>query len=184
MLFFATAWAADTHEAAAPHEEGLLGNPEFWVAVAFVLFVAIAGKKIFQGLTKMLDDRTALIARTLSEAETLRAEAQKARADAEKALVESAGLAQGILEQAKKEAEYLTKVAAEQREASIARREQQALDRIAQAESQASQEVREIAVDVAMTAARTLLREQVGTDNANTKTLVDEAIAELPKRLH
>jgi len=179
---FGTAFAADTSEAAAAHGEGLFGSPEFWVAVAFVLFVAITGKKIVQGLTKMLDDRTALIARTLGEAEALRAEAQKARADAEKALADSASLAEGIVAQARKEAEYLARAAAEQRQASIVRREQQAADRIAQAEVAATKEVRDMAVDVAMAATRALLREQVGA--GKTQALVDEAIAELPKRLH
>ena len=40
-------------------------TPEFWVAVAFFLFLAIAGKTLAKGLTKLLDDRTALIAPTL-----------------------------------------------------------------------------------------------------------------------
>ncbi|SJZ81199.1 F-type H+-transporting ATPase subunit b [Enhydrobacter aerosaccus] len=178
---FGTALAADTHDAAA-HEEGTFSSPEFWVAVAFVLFVAIAGKKIVQGLNKLMDDRTALIKRTLGEAEALRAEAQRARAEAEKALTESASLAEGIIAQAKKEAEYLTRNAAEQRQASIARREQQATDRIAQAEAAATKEVRDLAVDVAMAASRALLREQVAGNKA--QALVDDAIAELPRRLH
>jgi F-type H+-transporting ATPase subunit b len=174
MFFSTAAWAADTHAAAGHHEERLLSSPEFWVAVSFVLFVAIAGKKIFQGLTKMLDDRSALIARTLGEAEALRAEAQKARAEAEKALADSAVL---------KEAEYLTRAAAEQREASIVRREQLAAERIVQAEKAATRQVRDMAVDVAMAATRAVLREQVG-DEGKAKALLDGAIAELPKRLH
>ncbi|MBS0520152.1 MAG: F0F1 ATP synthase subunit B [Proteobacteria bacterium] len=178
---FGTAFAADTHGAAG-HEEGLLSSPEFWVAIAFLLFVAVAGKKIVQGLSKLMDDRTALIKRTLGEAEALRAEAQRERDEAEKALKESASLAEGIIAQAKKEAEYLTRMAAEQRQASIARREQQAADRIAQAEAAATKEVRDLAVDVAMAASRALLREQVAGGKA--QALVDEAIAELPRRLH
>jgi F-type H+-transporting ATPase subunit b len=183
MFFSTAAWAADTHAAAGHHEERLLSSPEFWVAVSFVLFVAIAGKKIFQGLTKMLDDRSALIARTLGEAEALRAEAQKARAEAEKALADSAVLAADMLVQAKKEAEYLTRAAAEQREASIVRREQLAAERIVQAEKAATRQVRDMAVDVAMAATRAVLREQVG-DEGKAKALLDGAIAELPKRLH
>lgn len=176
---FGTAWAADE---AAHHSGGLFSEPEFWVAIAFVLFCIVTGKKIVQGLNKLLDDRTALIRRTLGEAESLRAEAQKARADAEKALADSAKLAEGIIAQAKAEAEYLAKHAAEQREALIARREQQAKDRIAQIEAAASKEVRDMAVDVAMSATRALLRERVG--NGDAAGLVDQAIAELPRRLH
>ncbi len=172
-----TAWAADAHGGG-----GMFSDPTFWVAVAFVLFLAIAGKAILKGLTKLLDDRTALIARTLGEAEKLRNEAQKARDDAQKSLADSAKLAQEIVAQAKQEAERLAQHAAEERVALIARREQQAKDRIAQAEAQASREVRNMAVDVALAATRTLLKEQVGA--GRTQALIDDAISELPRRLH
>ena len=173
-----TAWAADAHGGGG----GLFSDPTFWVAVSFVIFLAIAGKQIVKGLTKLLDDRTALIARTLGEAEKLRNEAQKARDEAQKNLADSAKLAQEIVAQAKQEAVRLTQHAAEEREALIARREQQAKGRIAQAEAQASREVRNMAVDVALAATRTLLKEQVGT--GRTQAMIDDAIAELPRRLH
>ena len=172
-----TAWAADAHGGG-----GLFSDPTFWVAVAFFLFLAIAGKTLAKGLTKLLDDRTALIARTLGDAEKLRAEAQTARDDAQKSLADSAKLAQEILAQAKQEAERLVRHAAEERTTLIGRREQQAKDRIAQAEAQATREVRNMAVDVALAATRTLLKEQVG--QGRTAAMIDEAISELPKRLH
>ena len=172
-----TAWAADAHGGG-----GLFSDPTFWVAVAFFLFLAIAGKTLAKGLTKILDDRTALIARTLGDAEKLRAEAQKARDDAQTSLADSAKLAQEILAQAKQEAERLVRHAAEERTTLIGRREQQAKDRIAQAEAQATREVRNMAVDVALAATRTLLKEQVG--QGRTAAMIDEAISELPKRLH
>lgn len=173
-----TAWAADAHGGGG----GLFSDPTFWVAVAFFLFLAIAGKHLVKGVTKLLDDRTALIARTLGEAEKLRNEAQKARDEAHKSLAASATLAQEIVAQAKQEAVRLAQHAAEERGALIARREQQAKDRIAQAEAQASREVRNLAVDVALAATRTLLKEQVG--GGRTQAMIDESIAELPRRLH
>jgi len=173
-----TAWAADAHGDGG----GLFSDPTFWVAVSFVLFLLVAGKQIVRGLTKLLDDRTALIARTLGEAEKLRNEAQRARDDAQKNLADSAKLAQEIVTQAKQEAVRLAQHAAEEREALIARREQQAKDRIAQAEVQATKEVRNLAVDVALAATRTLLKDQVGA--GRTQGMIDEAIAELPRRLH
>lgn len=77
MIGISSAWAADTAEHGHDAHGSLLTDPTFWVAVSFVIFLLIAGKKIYQGLTKMLDDRTALIARTLSEAEKLRAPIRK-----------------------------------------------------------------------------------------------------------
>ena len=48
--------------------------------------------------------------------------------------------------------------------------------------SAATKEVRDTAVDVALSATRALLRDQVGS--GRSAALVDEAIAELPRRLH
>ena len=46
----------------------------------------------------------------------------------------------------------------------------------------AAKHVRDTAVDVALAATRSLLREQVGSGRSGA--LVEEAIAELPRRLH
>ena len=172
-----TAWAADAHGGGS-----MFADPAFWVAVSFVIFLALTGKRMVEGIVKMLDDRRNLIARTLGEAEMLREEAQKARDEAQKNLADSARLAQEIVVQARQEAERIGQHAAEERETLIARREQQARDRIAQAEAQAARDVRNTAVDVALAATRTLLRQQVG--GGQTQAQIDEAIAELPRRLH
>ncbi len=62
------------------------------------------------------------------------------------------------------------------------RREEMARDKIVQAEAEALQEVREIAVDVALAAARKLITD--GLDEARAGQLFDAAIAELPDKVH
>jgi len=64
----------------------------------------------------------------------------------------------------------------------VALREQQAIDRIAQSEGAAAKQVRDTAVDVALSATRALLREQVGT--GRSEAMINEAIGEMPRRLH
>jgi F-type H+-transporting ATPase subunit b len=61
------------------------------------------------------------------------------------------------------------------------RREQQALDRIAQAEAQALADVRNLAADLAVAATQKILTENL--DPAKAEALVSDAIAELPRRL-
>ena len=174
-----TAWAAD---AAAAGQGGVFSDPAFWVAVAFVLFVLGAGKILWAKITEMLDKRTAAIAKALADAERLRADALKAKADAEKTLAQATGEAEAIVKQAREEVARMQTRAAQSIETAVALREQQALDRIAQSEAAAAKEVRDTAVDVALAATRALLREQIGTGKA--QALVDEAISELPRRLH
>jgi F-type H+-transporting ATPase subunit b len=172
-----TAWAAD-----AAHGGGIFSDPGFWVAVAFFLFFAIAGKALWGRISAMLDKRAADIARTLADAARLREEALKAKQEAERTLSRAASEGAEILKQAREEAERMQARAAASLETAVALREQQALDRIAQTEVAASKQVRDTAVDLALAATRALLRDQVGS--GRSAALVDEAIAELPRRLH
>ncbi len=173
-----TAWAAG----ADAGQGGLFSDPAFWVAVAFFLFFALAGKVLWKKITELLDKRTAAIAKALADAEQLRADALKAKTEADRTLAQAATEAGAIVQQAREEAARMQAKAAANLETAVALREQQALDRIAQSEAQATKQVRDTAVDVALSATRALLREQVGS--GRTQALVDEAIAELPKRLH
>ena len=179
-----SAWAADKAAQAAVegHDPGFFGNPETWVAVAFVLFVVLLGKILWTKVTEMLDKRSAAIAKSLTDAERLRAEAIAAKTAAEKTLAQATAEAEGIIAQARDEVARMQARAATSLQNAIALREQQALDRIAQSEAAASKQVRDTTIDVALAATRTLLREQVGS--GKSQDLVDQAITDLPRRLH
>jgi F-type H+-transporting ATPase subunit b len=173
------AWAAG-HDAVA--EPSFFANPETWVAVAFVLFVVLLGKLLWGKITALLDKRSADIAKAIRDAETLRAEALKGKEDAERTLAQATAEAEGIVTQAREEVARMQARAVQNLDTAMVLREQQALDRIAQSEAAAVKQVRDTAVDVALSATRSLLREQVGT--AGTQSHIEQAITELPKRLH
>ena len=179
-----SAWAADKAAQAAVegHDAGFFGDPETWVAIAFVLFVILLGKILWTKVTELLDKRSAAIARSLADAERLRSEALAAKVAAEQTLAQATAEAEGILSHAREEVSRMQARAAQNLQNAIALREQQALDRIAQSEAAASKQVRDMTVDTALAATRSLLREQVGT--GKSQDLVDQAIAELPRRLH
>ena len=181
---FGTAWAADkaAQDAVEGKDSGFFHNPETWVAVAFVLFVVLLGRILFTKVTELLDKRSAAIAKSLADAERLRAEAVAAKTAAEKTLAQATAEAEGIIAQARDEVARMQARAATSLQNAIALREQQALDRIAQSEAAASKQVRDTAVDLALGATRALLREQVGS--GKSLDLVDQAITELPRRLH
>ncbi|HXQ67002.1 MAG TPA: F0F1 ATP synthase subunit B, partial [Alphaproteobacteria bacterium] len=90
--------------------------------------------------------------------------------------------AEGIMRHAAAEAERNRQAAEGDLAASLRRREQQAMDRIAQAEVKALQEVRALSVELALAATRRLVRDNL--DAKRAAGLVDKAIAELPQRLH
>ena len=175
-LLFGTAHAASGADGS---HGGFFAQPESWVAIAFLLFFALLGKILWAKITEMLDKRAAGIAKALADAEKLRADALKAKSEAERTLAQATAEAEAILSQARDEVGRMQARAAQSLENAIALREQQALDRIAQSEAAAAKQVRDAAVDMALSATRALLRERVGTGGAG----IDEAIAELPRRL-
>jgi len=160
----------------------MLSDPEFWVAVAFVLFVALIVWKGMKPLLAALDVRANRIRQQIEETRSLRAEAERALGEANRKVREAKSEAEATLTHAQAEVERLKVQAVESLEASLKRREQNAIDKIAQAESRAVAEVRDRAIEVAIAATSKVLREQM--DGAEGDKLVDDAIAEIGRRLH
>ncbi len=158
-----------------------LANPEFWVLVAFVIFFVLFGRRLWAVVAGMLDGRATTIRAELDEAARLRAEAEamlrRAQADREAALAE----ARDVLTRSHAEAARVTREAEAEAAAAARRREQMALDRIAAAEKAVVVEVRQMAAELAVQAAREVI---AGTLSAEQDgALVDEAIAGLPRAL-
>lgn len=175
----AAAAAAHAAEHAAP-EPWYMGA-EFWVFVAFVIFVVVVGRIAYRVVTVALDDRADRIKAQIEEAQRLQAEAQELLASYERKQREAAQEAESIIELARREADAIAEQASADLERSLKRREQLAMDRIAQAEAVAVSELKARAVDIAMTATRTLLAEN--TTGKQAEALINAAIEELPEKL-
>ncbi len=160
----------------------MFSSPEFWVAVAFVIFAGLVLWKGAKPLLAALDARANRIRQQVEEARTLRAEAERALGEANRKARDAAREAEAIVAHATAEAERLGAHAAESLRASLKRREQTAIDKIAQAEARAVEEVRNRAVEVAVAATAKLLQEQ--SEGARGDKLVDEAITEIGRHLH
>ena len=137
-------------------------EPEFWVAVGFVIFLGIL---VYVGvpklITKSLDDRANRIQAELDEARRLREEAQALLAEYERKKQQAEGEAQAIIVSAKAEAERIAAEAKVRSEEFVARRTKMAETKIAQAEAQAVADVRAAAAEAAVTAAETILTQSV-----------------------
>ena len=160
----------------------LLGDPEFWVLVAFVITLVILVRKAGPVITKALDDRGAKIKSELDEAQRLRDEAQRMLAEYQRKQRDALKEAEGIVAHARAEAERTARQGARDLEAAVERRKRLALEKIALAETKATADVRNTAVDVAIAAVRQILA--TALDASHKSKIVDEAIAELPQRLH
>jgi F-type H+-transporting ATPase subunit b len=160
----------------------LLQSAEFWVAIAFVIFALFMVWKATKPMMAALDARAERIKTELDEAKRLREEAQKLLAEYQRKERDAAKEAEAMLAHAREEATRLRAKAAEDLKASVKRREQQALDRIAQAEAQAEAQVRAQAVDLAVAATRQILADKL--DETQAARLVDEALEDLPGKLN
>jgi F-type H+-transporting ATPase subunit b len=154
---------------------------EFWVLVAAVVFVALAGRKVFGALAGGLDARATRIRGELDEARRLREEAEKLVAEYRAKQQQAAAEAEAIVAHAKTEAERIATQSAHDLELALERRQRTAEERIAQAEAKALDEVRAVAIDVAIAAAREVITAQI--DERRGGALIDEAIVALPQRL-
>ena len=155
---------------------------EFWLTVAFVIFVGLLFRPVTRMITSALDDRSDAIAKELDEAARLAEEARAALAEYQRKQRDAVKEAEEILARAEAEAKRMGEQAARGLAAALARRGQLAIEKIAQAEARAVAEVRDAASDIALSATRKLIEENV--DKGKSDALVADAIKELPGKLH
>lgn len=164
------------------YAEGPLIPTEVWLFLALGILIALAYKPAKRAILGGLDARAERIRTELDEAKRLREEAQATLATFQRKHRDALSEAAEIIAHAERDAERLRTKAMQEIEESIRRREALAAQRIAQAEAAALAEVRNMAVDVAITASRQLIESELDAKKAGA--LIDAAIEELPKKLH
>lgn len=158
-------------------------EPETWVAVAFLLFVALMlYLKVPAMVAAMLDDRSAKIAKELEDAKKLRKEAQELLAEYQKKRLDAEKTAADIIDQAKREAEAYIAESRSKLTETLARRTRQAEQKIGQAEAAAVKEVRATATEIAIAAATQLAGDAM--KGAKGASLIDESIEAVKARLN
>ena len=161
----------------------ILRDPEFWVGIGTLAFLALLLWKRVPGLVaSSLDARADAISKELEEARRFRSEAEGLLAEYQKKRATAEQEAGEIVAAAKAEAE---RYAAESRaaiEAQIVRRGRQAEEKIAQAEAHAVAELRSLAADAAVEAAKKLIAARL--DDNQAADLVKRSLGEIPSKLN
>jgi F-type H+-transporting ATPase subunit b len=161
-----------------PH---LFADPEFWVLVAVIVFIAAVWKPAKRMLIGSLDDRAARIREELEAARNLREEAERLLSAYQLKQRDAGAEAEAIIAHAKIEAERLAAQLAQDLEDMLQRRRRLAEERIAQEEAKALAEIRAVTVDVAISAARRVIAAEL--DERRGAAMIDAAIAALPHQL-
>ena len=159
----------------------LLHDPEFWVLISVAIFVALVWKPASRAILTALDQRAARIRGELDEARKLREDAEQLLAEYQRQQREAAAEAEAIIAHARQEAERIAAQSARDLEEALTRRQRLAEERIAQAETKALDEIRAVAVEAAISAARAVIVSEM--DDERGGALLDAAIAALPQRL-
>jgi F-type H+-transporting ATPase subunit b len=161
----------------------LLKEPEFWVAVGFVLVIVIL---VWQGVpkmvAKMLDSRAAAISAELNEARRLCEEAAALLADYKAKAAGAEREAEAILVEARAEATRFAENSRADLKAQIERRAQAAQDKIGQAEAAAMSEIRALAADAAVAAAQKLILARM--DEQRAGHLIADGLKDLGAKLN
>ncbi len=160
----------------------LFTEAEFWVGVAFLVFIGLMIWLKVPGMAmSMLDSRADKIRAELAEAERLRKEAEELVASIRARREEVERQAKEMLANAEVEAKRMESEGAIRLEEQIKRRAQLAEQKIAQAEAQAAADVKAAAAELAAEAAAIVLSRRAAAMSSDP--LIDRAVADLGGKL-
>jgi F-type H+-transporting ATPase subunit b len=160
----------------------MFSSAEFWVGVAFVVFLGILYYYRVPGsVLNSLDNRSKRIADELAEARRLREDAERLLKEFEAKRAAAEREAEDIVTSAREEAERLARETQERLADFVKRRTAAAEAKIAQAEVQASAEVRAAAIDAAIRASEGVLRGEVSGPAA--EQLIKRSLGDVKSKL-
>lgn len=160
----------------------ILASPYTWVIVAFVGFIALVWKPAGSAILNALDGRSRRIQQELDEATRLREEAQEVLVVYQKKQAESLKEAEEIIAKASQDADRLRADAEAALKGALDARMKLAMEKIAQSEAKALQDVQNHVVDIAISAARSIILEHM--DKTSGQELVQFAIADIERKIH
>ncbi len=152
------------------------------VVVATVLFLLFVAKPISRAFSGGLNARAERIREELQEATRLKEEAQSLLASYQRKQNEIKAEAEDMIKSAKAEARHITKSAAEQLEKDLARRTENAAQKIATLEAQAVQNIQSRAVEITLDTTRELIVEHLGEKAADA--VMADAVKDVAQKLH
>jgi F-type H+-transporting ATPase subunit b len=163
-------------------EEAFYAEPVFWVAVSFAIFALLVCRPLLRFIAKALDSRSAQIAGELAEARRLREEAEATLAVYQKKQQESLAEAKAMLAKTEEDAARMASAAEVELRAVLDKRIKLSMEKIAQAETKALQDVQNHVVDIAIAAARALIQEHL--TRGGNEDIIKQAAVELERKLH
>ena len=152
-----------------------------WVLIAFILFFVLVGKKLWTALTDNLDQRKKIIENELNEAKKLREEAQSELNASLKKQKEINKQVLDIINDAKSTAKQIEADALQKSEIIIKRKEEQAKQKINNAQIDAINNIKNISAELSIKSAKIYIENEL--DNKSQKSLYSNSKKELKEKL-
>ena len=152
-----------------------------WVLIAFILFFVLVGKKLWSALTTNLDQRKKMIENELNEAKKLREEAQAELNASLKKQKEINKQVLDIINDAKSTAKQIEADALKKTDVIIKRKEEQAKQKINNAQVEALNNIKNISAELSVKSAKLYIQNEL--DNKIQKTLYSDSKEKLKEKL-
>ena len=152
-----------------------------WVLIAFILFFVLVGKKLWSALTTNLDQRKKMIENELNEAKKLREEAQAELNASLKKQKEINKQVLDIINDAKSTAKQIEADALKKSDIIIKRKEEQAKQKINNAQIEAINNIRNISSELSVKSAKAYIQNEL--DSKIQKALYSDSKQKLREKL-
>ncbi len=156
----------------------MLNNPLFWFCVAFVIFIIIVIFKYSKSIKKTLNDGIHDIEQELIHTKDLLSDAEKLLAEKRTALEDAEQQVIDIQDNMKEEIEIIKESFEQKLSALTTQLEKQAADKIAKAERDAFDLIKNTSVEIAMSSAKKIL-EQKYKDISKSKQYISSALKDI-----
>ena len=152
-----------------------------WVLIAFILFFVLVGKKLWSALTTNLDQRKKMIENELNEAKKLREAAQAELNASLKKQKEINKQVLDIINDAKSTAKQIEADALKKSDIIIKRKEEQAKQKINNAQIEAINNIKNISAELSVKSAKVYIQKEL--DSKIQKTLYSDSKQKLKEKL-
>ena len=152
-----------------------------WVLIAFILFFVLVGKKLWSALTTNLDQRKKMIENELNEAKKLREEAQAELNASLKKQKEINKQVLDIINDAKSTAKQIEADALKKSDIIIKRKEEQAKQKINNAQIEAINNIKNISAELSIKSAKVYIQKEL--DSKIQKALYSDSKQKLKEKL-
>ncbi len=176
-MIISQAFASDS----AAHEKAFYESPELWVAIAFIVVVILLARPIIRTVKNMTSSRADDIRKKIDEAHALKEDAIAFLNDYKERFRNADKESAAIIEKAKISVEKYRQEAMEDINNSLAHKEENFALHIEAMERDASNEIRNTAVEFSVKAVCNIISEKMTTEAKDA--LLANAVNELPETL-